>query len=206
MSKKLIFFDFDGTIADSLEVAVAVLQEIAPILNIPTPTREDVMHWKTKGMVELMQLTGISLLQIPKIVKLARESFEKKTGNVPIIEGISEIIHDFLRKGYEMHIISTNAAENIHFILKKYEIDVFTDIHTPTALFGKDAVIRKIRKKLGFSPENTYMIGDEVRDIEAAQKAGIQSVGVTWGFNHKNLLIAANPDFLIEKTEDLAFI
>lgn len=206
MAKKLIFFDFDGTIADSLEVAVAVLQEIAPMLKLPTPTRAQVMDWKTKGIVELMQLTGVSLLQIPKIVKLARQSFEKKTADVPIIEGMAALIHDFVNKGYEMHIISTNAAANIQFILDKYQINVFSAIHTPTALFGKDTVIRKVGKKLGFSPENIYMIGDEVRDIEAAQKAGVQSVGVTWGFNHKNLLVAANPHFLIEKVEDLAFI
>lgn len=206
MSQKLIFFDFDGTIADSLEVAVTVLQEIAPILNMPIPTREQVMDWKTKGIVELMQLTGVSLLQIPKIVKVARESFEKKTEFVPIIAGIAEVIHFFQKKGYEMHIISTNAEKNIRFILEKYQITAFSAIHTPSALFGKDAVIRKISKKLGFAPQNTYMIGDEVRDIEAAQKAGVQSVAVTWGFNHHKLLLAAKPNFLIEKVEDLYVI
>ncbi len=204
MPSKLIFFDFDGTIADSLEVAVAVLQEIAPILKMATPTRAQVMDWKTKGIAELMRLMGISLFQIPKIVKVARESFHKRAGEVEIMAGMAEILEDFAQKGYEMHIVSTNAEKNIRFILDKYQITAFSAIHTPSALFGKEAVIRKVRKKMGFAPENTYMIGDEVRDIEAAQKAGVQAVAVTWGFNHKSLLVAAKPDFLIENVKDLA--
>lgn len=206
MTKKLFFFDFDGTIADSLEVALEVLQEIAPILNMPIPSREDLMDWRTKGVMELMQLTGISVFQVPKIVKLARESFNSKSENVPLIEGIEDVILTLAEQGHEMHIISTNGEENIRYVLRKHNIALFAGIHTPSALFGKDTVIQKIRKKLGFLQQHTYMIGDEVRDIEAAKKAGVHSVGVTWGFNHTDLLIAAKPDFLIENVADLVLL
>ena len=48
-----------------------------------------------------------------------------------------------------------------------------------------------------------YYIGDEVRDIEAAKEAGINSVAVTWGFSDLAQLKKAKPFALITKPEQL---
>ena len=49
-------------------------------------------------------------------------------------------------------------------------------------------------------------VGDEIRDVDAAKKAGIKVIGVTWGYNTKNALSTAHPDHIVEKPEDLTSI
>ena len=46
-------------------------------------------------------------------------------------------------------------------------------------------------------------VGDEARDMEAARRAGVHSVGVTWGFNNRSALEKANPEKLVDKPKDL---
>jgi len=46
-------------------------------------------------------------------------------------------------------------------------------------------------------------IGDEIRDVHAAQKAGVESGTVTWGFNSQELLSSANPDHIWGKPEEI---
>ncbi|HLB58081.1 MAG TPA: HAD hydrolase-like protein, partial [Gammaproteobacteria bacterium] len=49
----------------------------------------------------------------------------------------------------------------------------------------------------------TFYIGDETRDIQAAKKNHIYSIAVTWGFNNKKVLAAEKPDFLIDNPKEL---
>lgn len=49
----------------------------------------------------------------------------------------------------------------------------------------------------------TYYIGDETRDIEAAQKCQIASVAVTWGFNSESILSKFHPDYVAREPEEL---
>ena len=46
-------------------------------------------------------------------------------------------------------------------------------------------------------------MGDEIRDIDAAKKTGIKVIAVGWGFNSQEALAAQNPNFLIERPQEL---
>lgn len=50
------------------------------------------------------------------------------------------------------------------------------------SIFGKAVRIRKVLQQSGASPQGTIFIGDELRDLEAAQKAGIAFGAVAWGY------------------------
>ena len=45
-------------------------------------------------------------------------------------------------------------------------------------------------------------IGDELRDVKASQKAGVPIAAVTWGFNSRQSLAAAKPDYLFDRPAD----
>lgn len=201
--KGLIFFDFDGTIADSLAVAEEVIHEIGPEFGLPPASRAELLEWKSKSVLRLMEITGISWLQIPKIMQRAQASFQQKREQVPIIAGMKEVLQTLSTMEYELHILTSNSQKNVKYLLEKYEIPFFTAIHAPNALFGKAAVIKKISKPLQLAPTQIWMVGDEVRDVAAGNEARVQSVAVTWGFNSKSLLLTENPTFCVETPEAL---
>ncbi len=54
--------------------------------------------------------------------------------------------------------------------------------------------------------DDPIYVGDEIRDVEAAKKAGIRVIGVSWGYNSKNALLKAKPDHVIENPEEIESI
>ena len=80
--------------------------------------------------------------------------------------------------------------------------DTFTFIYSGST-FGKHKVINKWLRIENINPEKVVYVGDEVRDIDAAKKTGIKVIAVGWGFNSQEALAAQNPDFLIERPQEL---
>lgn len=199
----LIFFDFDGTIADSLMIAEEVIAELGAQYGLPPADRKQLLEWKTKSIPELMQLTGISWTQMPGIMIKAKAAFKVRIESVPLFEGMKEVLESLHGNGHELHILTSNSRENVNHLLKKNNLTFFKKVHAPNLLFGKAGIIRSVIQKQGYFFENVWMVGDEIRDIQAAKEAGVKSVAVTWGFNHTDLLALSNPDFLVHSPSEL---
>jgi len=71
-------------------------------------------------------------------------------------------------------------------------------------LFGKGKALKRILRAEKLERADVLYVGDEVRDIEAAQRAGVKCAAVTWGFHAADLLRTANPDFVLETPGELA--
>jgi phosphoglycolate phosphatase len=76
------------------------------------------------------------------------------------------------------------------------------------AIFGKHRKFRRVARHFGIAPADIICIGDEIRDIEAAQVAGMDSGAVVWGYALPTALQAAKPTHffhsLAEITQRLA--
>jgi phosphoglycolate phosphatase-like HAD superfamily hydrolase len=73
-------------------------------------------------------------------------------------------------------------------------------------IYGKgDGIRRFLKGRIGLGQRAVYL-GDEVRDIVAARKAGVDVAAVTWGYNTRELLAAHAPDYLIERPEELRML
>ena len=72
-----------------------------------------------------------------------------------------------------------------------------------TRLFGKEKPIRKQVNAVDIPPQRMIYVGDEVRDIEAGRKAGIEVAAVTWGLNSSSLLQRYRPTLLVDEPSEL---
>ena len=57
---------------------------------------------------------------------------------------------------------------------------------------------------LNVDKENVIVIGDNPNDVIAAKRAGITSIGVTWGIDNNNDLISSSPDMIFHKVAEFA--
>jgi phosphoglycolate phosphatase len=64
-------------------------------------------------------------------------------------------------------------------------------------------MMKKIIKLERLDKDACIYVGDETRDIEAAHRAKLPIVSVTWGFNSKKILVKYKPDFLANQPNDL---
>ncbi len=199
MKKQLIIFDFDGTIANTMAIAVEVFNKVGCEFSLPQMHAGQLAELKQKRIHELMDLAGLSWVQLPMFIKRVREEFKTRREEVKPIEGMEEVIRQLHQQEYRMGILTSNTEENVLHFLEKFDINHFEFIIAPGSIFGKSGALKDILKRYRLKPEQAIMIGDEMRDIKAAHKCKVDMIAVNWGFNASELLEKAKPRFLVQQ-------
>ena len=199
-----IIFDFDGTIADTLNSVVKIVNDHAEHFGYKKVTKEDIPYLQGKKPREILSYLGISIFKLPSWIKKIHSEINKEITNmtptVNISPLLSELCHD---EHFQIGILTSNTQENVKQFLDKNELDFFDFVRTGKSVFGKSHIINKIIKQRHVNKNEVFYVCDEVRDIEAARKSGIKSIAVTWGYNTKDALIKENPDFLVNSLDEL---
>lgn len=203
-SPPIIIFDFDGTIADSLGVGIDIYNEIAPAYNVKTIAESQYEACQNMSGQELIKSLGISKLKLPFILRKIKSELRKNMSNLPLNDGMKECILNLRSMGYELGIITSNSKDNVMNYLQQHDLSkAFDFVYSCSSLFGKHKVIKKVMKKHNFNQAQTLYVGDESRDVEAAQKSNIKVIAVTWGGNSRRMLQRFNPDHIADDTCEL---
>jgi phosphoglycolate phosphatase len=200
---RVLLFDFDGTIADSFENFLDILDKLTMKYNLPVISREKLEEMRDEEPMTLIKKLKIPFYKIPFIGKDMKKMQQQQIAEIKPIKSLPEVLIKLKILGYKLGIVTSNGKENVELFLKKNNLEVFDYIYSDSSLFGKDKVISKFLKQTAVLSENVLYIGDEIRDIQACKKVGIKIIAVTWGFNLKAGLAKYHPDFLIDKPEEL---
>ncbi len=197
-----LIFDFDGTIADSLPLVLDIFYKAS---NRPPFSKQEVQTLREMHVKGVLDRIGIPLWKAPNLLVKYRSDFGKRLSEVKIFEGVGKTLKSLHQKRHKIYLMSTNSTQNItKFLTTNNVVDLFDSIDGNIGIFGKAAALKSVIKKHSLSPENCYYIGDETRDIEAATKAGIKSIAVTWGYNGPKILKAAKPDWIVNQPSAIA--
>ena len=200
---KTLIFDFDGTIADTFSIFCEAFKEIGQEIGLKELTEEDIKNYRLKGAEDLIKEFRIMPWRLPTLIKKGQRLFRDKMNGTQPFDQMPETLRRIFEKKIKMGIITTNSKRNVATFLKKYDLEVFDFIVSAPSIFGKTKAIKRAIKKYRLEKEEVIYVGDEIRDIEGAQKAGIRVAAVIWGYNDFNLLEEGKPDFVIRKPQDL---
>jgi phosphoglycolate phosphatase len=124
-----------------------------------------------------------------------------------LIPGMREAILELWDRGYVLGIVTSNSSETVRAFLAAQQLDhLFDFIESCPKLMGKDRMLQRLAKRHDLSLSKMLYVGDETRDIDAANRCKAFSVGVTWGFNSPEVLKAHQPDYLIDHPQQLVGI
>lgn len=203
MSKvRTLIFDFDGTLADTLGIAIVEIKKF----RSGDRAIDDAEIERLRGMTarHAFKAVGIHWWQMPGIVYRARKIVSQQIGSIKSFDGMLDVLRRLHERGLRMIIVSSNSTKNINQFLQNNKMDVYFDqVYGGTGVFDKGGALRKVIRANKLDLQECRYIGDEVRDIEAARKAGLHSVSVTWGYNNRSALQAAAPEVLIDQPKDL---
>lgn len=204
MTQKVIIFDFDGTIADTVDALVSIANRLAVEFGYIQITPNELALLRNLTAREIIKYSGISLFKIPFLVKKVKAELKHKIHEMKPIPGIKPTLIELKNQGYMLGIITSNSQDNVIEFLKLNELECLFDfIQSGVTIFGKTTIINNVIKQKQLKPQEVVYVGDETRDIEAAKKANIKVIAVSWGFNASEILANQNPDFLIHQASEL---
>lgn len=201
--KKLVIFDFDGTLADSFSKIVETFNDLAREYNLHQVKPEEIPALRKISSRELLKKFGFPTWRLPFLLQKGKRMLRKKVMSVHLFDGIEKTVKELKKEGHVLGILSSNSRANVKKIIENSKINVFDFVHISSNLFGKSRMLNKIIKKYGYDKKDVYYVGDETRDIEAARECGIKMIAVSWGFNDRGILKKYKPDYLINKPEEL---
>src|SRR5262245_58982157 len=186
MTTRLIVWDFDGTLADSLSAAIGIFNRLAPELGF-RPV-EDVAAARTLTTRQFLRRHGIRFWRLPRVVRRFQAVAAEESGNLKLHAGLPEVLAGLCERGVRLGVLSSNREDNIRRCLAANGAEGhFAFVVGYPRLFGKGKALRRILKAERLDRSAVLYVGDEVRDVEAAAKAGVASAAVTWGFHAEPL-------------------
>jgi HAD superfamily hydrolase (TIGR01549 family) len=200
---KVIIFDFDGTLADTIDILLSITNRLSAEFGFKSATKEELAQLSNLNSWQILQYSGISIFKFPLLIRRLKAELHSEVPHIQLFPGIKEVLLELKKRGFQLGIITSNSRENVLGALEKNGLqDTFTFIYSGST-FGKHKVINKWLRIENIHTEKVVYVGDEIRDIDAAKKTGIKVIAVGWGFNSQEALAAQNPDFLIERPQEL---
>ena len=209
---KLALFDYDGTIVDSAIMIVEGAIAAFRICGLPDPDPKKVRENIGKPLaIALDEYMPPGFNVTPNEISEAYRSWYAEQGrlglqNEPLYPGVIELLKELKTDDWLIGIATNKSRIGLtnglakHSLSDMFDITLSTDENIPKP---NPAMAIKAMNDLGVDKENCVMIGDTINDIGLGVNAGITSIGVTWGYNDKNLLLSAGANYLVDDANQL---
>jgi phosphoglycolate phosphatase len=201
-----VIFDLDGTLINSFGIFIKVGNQIAEKYGYPPFSEERIKELMMLPMKKRIEILKIPKFKLPKLGVEALNRFKEYVAEVELVIGVREMLECLHKQGYRLSIVSSNSLDNISTFLETNQIKLFDNIQSSRGLFDKHVTIKKLISKMGVKKDEVIYVGDECRDVEACKKVGIKVISVLWGFDPKELLEKAEPDFIVSDPNELSEI
>lgn len=193
---KVLLFDYDGTIVDTLDDVCRGFNKVAAEFNLRKRSKREVALLYKRNIFDSFLKIGVKKKDLGKFNDAMRDIYPKK---VKLFKGIKSSI-DKLEKENRVFIVTSNDESAIISSVRQNKIKSHGILGAEKG-FSKVKKIKAIKKK--YPKSEIIYIGDTLGDMIEAKKAGVKSIGVSWGFNSRGILKKGKPDYIVDRPEDL---
>ncbi|MBU2601590.1 MAG: 5'/3'-nucleotidase SurE [Actinobacteria bacterium] len=202
-----VIFDLDGTVLDSVELIVESFgHAVREVLGLE-PSREDLIRGVGRPLLE--QMACFDRERAEELVRVYREFNHREHDlRVSLYPGVADLLLWLRARGARLGLVTSKSRDATEMAFRVTGIGPLfeavvcageTEHHKP----HPDPLFRVV-ELLGGDVDGAVYIGDSPFDVEAAQRAGMRSVGVTWGVFPAENVAAQEPDYLVGSMEALS--
>ncbi|MDE6828597.1 MAG: HAD-IA family hydrolase [Alistipes sp.] len=212
MNTRLVIFDLDGTLLDTIgDLAVACNASLA-MRGLPQHSYDDYCGFVGNGIMRLVERALPEPLRTPENVALMRADFvrcytEHIDARTRPYEGVPELLAVLSQRGLRLAVASNKFQAGTEKLVQRFFPGIAFD-----PVFGQregvplkpdPAVAETILALTETPPGQALFVGDSGIDILTAKAAGIRSAGVTWGFRSRTELEEAGADHIVDRAEEI---
>ena len=146
---------------------------------------------------QIIARLGVPLWKMPAIALHMRKLSAEAGDAVALFPDAEQMLASLAASGVAVAIVSSNSEAVIRRTLGRAAAHV-SHFDCGASLWGKSAKFKTVIRQAGVERQQTIAIGDEIRDIDAARRAGIASGAVTFGYNTGESLRARGPDLIFD--------
>lgn len=212
MAYKLVIFDLDGTLLNTLEDLTDSTNFALSKFEYPQKTIDQVRSYVGNGVALLIERAipdGKDNNNFEKCLEIFKENYSKnmynKTSPYPKILGM---LNDLRKRGYKVAVVSNKFDKAVKELCGKYFpklIDVAIGENEAEGIKKKpapDTVFQAI-KELNEKISNCVYVGDSEVDIMTAKNSGMPCISVTWGFKTREFLVNNGGRILVDNPNEI---
>ncbi|PKG38907.1 HAD-IIIA family hydrolase [Psychromonas sp. Urea-02u-13] len=204
MKYKVIIFDWDGTLMDSIDKIVACVKAAAEDCQLMPPSTPAIRHIiglsLDIAMAELFPETTVDQ-QIEVANAYRHQYVSSDQYETPFYPGIRSWLNDLKEQGYMLAVATGKGHHGLNRLLEKFQLTSFfavTYCADQTASKPDPLMLNRILDDLGLDASQALMIGDTSYDLEMANNANMDCLGVSYGVHSKNVLKQFNPLAIVD--------
>ena len=103
--KKIILFDFDGTLADTFETLVNITNRLAEEYGYPPANPSEINQLKNLSSWQIIKESGLSIVQLPFLLRRIRAELHNQLEYIEIFPGIKDALCQLKSQGYSLYVL-----------------------------------------------------------------------------------------------------
>lgn len=206
---RAVLFDFDGTLADTMEPIKQSFRGAVSDLGIPLPFYKDYDARMASAMEEIFaSLPGMDAARVSEAIRLYQKRYEKQSPSLAApFPGVTEALGALWSAGVKMAIATNEIRKNLDNLVRSFGIGSYF-----TGAMCSDEVsipkpdpemALKLLRLLDVRPDEAIMVGDSALDMEMGASAGCYTCAVTYGSHSEKALAALAPHWIIRDIREL---
>ena len=212
MKKKLIIFDLDGTLLNTVADLSCATNFALSALGYPTHTEATIQGFVGNGVSKLLERAlpeeERSEANVARLRDIFTKYYDEHNADLSTpYRGILEVLSYFQKCGITLAVASNKYQSATEKLVSHY----FADIHFSCVLGHRNdkpvkpdpQIVNEIIEHLNVSRESVLYVGDSGVDLQTAHNAHVDAIGVSWGFRPRTELESYPHLAIIDKAEEL---
>lgn len=214
MATSLFIFDLDGTLLDSIDDLAAALNTALAMNGLPCYPVATVCHWVGNGayMLCVRALASTAWADDDDKIQQVHRDFLRCYANQNgkqsrLYDGVTSGLSALKNHGYRLGLATNKPCAFLPSILTHYQLSAYFEV-----VVGGDTLAQQkpdpapllyICDQLEIAPHQAVMIGDSDNDIQAGKRAGMATLGLSYGYNYGKPISESCPDKVFDNFASL---
>lgn len=212
MKKKIVIFDLDGTLINTLEDLKDSTNYALSCLNYPTKTIDEICQFVGNGVAKLIERAipdGKDNPDFQQCLETFKNHYSKNMYNKTApYNKIPQMLKTLKQKGYITAVVSNKFDMAVKELCSKYFsglIDFAAGENEACGIRKKPApdTVLKVLEKFNLTNNEAVYVGDSDVDIMTAKNSKMPCISVTWGFRNREFLIKHDAEIIIDSPDEI---